>query len=449
MIKRFTFFCFVVFAFLLDIGSSFFWVKRFNSDMLSMFLSANSQASVVRVLIFLIFWLVLALYFNIYLLKRADRFLRICLRSWGHLMVFFITLQLLAVVLMSRVPLIEDLTVLFVVVFTQLTYRFVFFISIRALRAKKSAFKNSAMLLGEGPLYSELNSFLNNNPKIGYRTYNVEHSAVTSVSIKELQEQKIKALFVSQENVNKQKYKQVLEQAALLQIPIFIFADHDTVFKSNQVDYFGYIPIFKAQFSPLLQGINRHIKRTFDIVFSSLVIVFILSWMYPLVGMLIKLNSNGPILFVQNRNGLSNKLFKCYKFRSMTINSDNSQTKKEDTRVTRIGRIIRRTSIDEFPQFFNVLIGDMSVVGPRPHMEIHNKNYEKHISSFQLRHTVKPGITGMAQMRGFRGEIKENLDIINRIKYDIFYIRNWSFALDIKIIIRTVFNIFRGEEKAY
>ena len=133
----------------------------------------------------------------------------------------------------------------------------------------------------------------------------------------------------------------------------------------------------------------------------------------------------------------------------MRSNNSNTQAKKDDKRITRIGKVIRKTSIDEFPQFFNVLKGDMSVVGPRPQMEIHNKNHEKHVESFQLRHTVKPGITGMAQSRGFRGEIKEDLDIINRIKYDIFYIRHWSFALDIKIIIRTAINLIRGEDKAY
>ena len=127
----------------------------------------------------------------------------------------------------------------------------------------------------------------------------------------------------------------------------------------------------------------------------------------------------------------------------------NAQAKIDDLRITRIGKFIRKTSIDELPQFFNVFKGDMSVVGPRPHMEIHNKNYAKLVSSFPLRHTVKPGITGMAQSRGFRGEIREDLDIINRIKYDISYIRNWSFALDIKIIIRTVLNMIKGEEKAY
>jgi putative colanic acid biosynthesis UDP-glucose lipid carrier transferase len=215
------------------------------------------------------------------------------------------------------------------------------------------------------------------------------------------------------------------------------------------VDFFGFIPVYKTQFFPLLQGVNRHIKRIFDIVFSLGVVLFILSWLYPIVGLLIKLESKGPVLFVQNRNGLGNKLFRCYKFRSMTNNSNDAQAQKDDIRITRIGKFIRKASIDEFPQFLNVLKGDMSIVGPRPHMEIHNKDYEKHVESFQLRHTVKPGITGMAQSRGFRGEIREDLDIINRIKYDIFYIRHWSFALDIKIIIRTVLNIFRGEDKAY
>jgi putative colanic acid biosynthesis UDP-glucose lipid carrier transferase len=293
-----------------------------------------------------------------------------------------------------------------------------------------------------------ITSFIKNNPKIGYTILDIEPKQ-DQIPLKKIKKHRVSAAFIHQNNATKKTYKKILEQMALLQLPIFIFASHDDVIKSNQVDFFGFIPVYKTQFFPLLQGVNRHIKRIFDIVFSLGVVLFILSWLYPIVGLLIKLESKGPVLFVQNRNGLGNKLFRCYKFRSMTNNSNDAQAQKDDIRFTRIGKFIRKASIDEFPQFLNVLKGDMSIVGPRPHMEIHNKDYEKHVESFQLRHTVKPGITGMAQSRGFRGEIKEDLDIINRIKYDIFYIRNWSFALDIKIIIRTVLNIFRGEDKAY
>jgi len=449
MIKRFTLSFFVVFIFLTDVGGFFFWAKKINTDTFGLFFSADNQIYFARIIAFLFFWLALALYFKIYFLKRADRFLSISNRFISHVLIYFLVIQVLAMTFFSRPPRLEDGTLLLLIVTTQLLFRLVIFITIHALRTHVEIFKDAALILGDNRLSCELNRFLKNNPKIGFEAKTFGERKTLTLSKNELQQQKIKALFVAQENINKKKYKHAIETAALLQIPIYIFADYDAIYKSNQIDYFGYIPVYKTQFSPLLQGSNSYVKRMFDIVFSSLVILLILSWMYPLLGLLIKLESKGPILFVQDRNGLGNKLFKCFKFRSMTINSSNAQAQKYDTRITKIGRFIRKTSIDELTQFFNVLLGDMSVVGPRPHMEIHNTNYEKQVPSFQLRHTIKPGITGMAQARGFRGEIKADFEIINRIKYDIFYIRNWSFALDIKIIIRTVLNIIRGEEKAY
>ena len=315
------------------------------------------------------------------------------------------------------------------------------------MRKNKQSFKDNVILLGDET--HGIASFIQNNPQIGYNILEIDLDNDINITKDFFEKKKVSAVFTHQKNITKKRYKKIMEHIALLQISIFTFASHDDVLKSDQVDYFGFIPVYKTQFSPLLQGINSAIKRGFDIVFSSFVIVFILSWLALLIGLLIRLESKGSVFFIQDRNGLGNKLFRCYKFRSMTINSNKNQAQRDDLRITRIGRFIRKTSIDELPQFFNVLKGDMSVVGPRPHMEIHNKNYEKQVDSFQLRHSVKPGITGMAQMRGFRGEIIEDLDIINRIKYDIFYIRHWSFALDIKIIIRTVINIIRGEEKAY
>jgi len=446
MIKRFTYIFVILTTILLDVGSAIFFAHQLSHD-LGLLLFNGVRFSVMRFSAFVCVWLLLGIYFSIYVLKRADRFLRLALRLLSHLVIFFVFAEIFSISIFSRTPKIEDFTLLILIISTQLSIRFVFFTLIRGLRAHRKSFKDKVVLIGTQT--KGMTSFLNNNPKIGYEILDVELEAESQVPIDILKKQNVSAAFINQKNTNKIAYKRILEQIALSQLPIFIFASHDDVFKSNQVDYFGFIPVYKTQFSPLLQGLNRFIKRTFDVIFSLFVILFVISWLYPLVALFIKLESKGPVLFVQNRNGLGNKLFKCYKFRSMTINNNNIQSKKEDRRITIFGNFIRKTSIDEFPQFFNVLKGEMSVVGPRPHMEIHNKNYEKYVESFHLRHTVKPGITGMAQSRGFRGEITQDRDIINRIKYDIFYIRNWSFFLDIKIIIRTAINVIRGEDKAY
>ena len=196
---------------------------------------------------------------------------------------------------------------------------------------------------------------------------------------------------------------------------------------------------------------NFYIKRIFDIFFSLFVCVFLLSWLALILWILVKLESKGPLLFKQKREGINGKEFVCYKFRSMKINmlADKVHATKNDFRVTKIGAFLRKTSMDELPQFINVLLGDMSVVGPRPHLESLSLEYQKEVDDYLKRHIVKPGITGLAQVSGYRGEIKKTSDIKNRVRFDIFYIENWSFFLDIKIIIKTIFNVFKGEEKAY
>ena len=217
------------------------------------------------------------------------------------------------------------------------------------------------------------------------------------------------------------------------------------------IDFFDNVPVLSFRKEPLKDNVNRLLKRLFDIVFSSLVILLILSWLYPLLAFLIKISSKGPILFKQKRSGLDNNEFMCLKFRSMKQNSDadSKQATKDDNRVTKVGSFLRKSSLDEFPQFFNVLNGDMSIVGPRPHMLAHTDQYSALIKKYMVRQLVKPGITGAAQVRGFRGETKELIEMEGRVKWDVWYIENWSLLLDINIILRTVFNIFKKDEKAF
>lgn len=217
------------------------------------------------------------------------------------------------------------------------------------------------------------------------------------------------------------------------------------------IDFYDGIPVMMLRKEPLENPINRLVKKAFDMIFALFGILFIFSWLFPILSVLIKLSSKGPIFFIQERSGEDNRAFKCFKFRTMKINkdADNKQASKGDARITGIGTFMRKTNLDELPQFFNVLWGNMSLVGPRPHMLMHTEEYRKRIDNYLVRHYAKPGITGWAQVNGFRGETKTLDAMEGRVKHDIYYIENWSFLLDLKIVWLTVWNMIRGEENAY
>lgn len=228
-------------------------------------------------------------------------------------------------------------------------------------------------------------------------------------------------------------------------------------FLSNrfQVSSIGSFPVITARDEPLEEASRRFLKRSFDIVFSLFVIIFIFSWLFPLISLLIKLSSKGPVFYLQERVGVRDQKFKCYKFRTMRTEMQKVEFKpvtEDDPRVTPIGKFLRRSNIDELPQFFNVLKGDMSVVGPRPHpIPFHNK-YSEYFEAIKLRHNVKPGITGWAQVHGYRGDVPDEEEnrkrTLQRIKYDLWYIENWSFKLDLQIIMMTVWQMITGKTNA-
>lgn len=217
------------------------------------------------------------------------------------------------------------------------------------------------------------------------------------------------------------------------------------------LELIGNVPVLDIRQEPLAQPENRLAKRLFDIVFSLLFLCTIFPIIFIIIGLAIKITSPGPIFFKQKRNGEENKEFWCYKFRSMRVNkdSDKVQATLNDPRKTRLGNFMRKTSIDELPQFINVLLGGMSVVGPRPHMLKHTEEYSKLIDKYMVRHLVKPGITGWAQVTGFRGETKELWQMEGRVERDIWYLEHWTFMLDLYIIYKTVKNAVKGEKEAY
>lgn len=202
---------------------------------------------------------------------------------------------------------------------------------------------------------------------------------------------------------------------------------------------------------PLDEQRNQILKRAFDSFLSFTFLLMIFSWLLPIIALLIKLDSPGPVFFIQDRAGIGNRPFKCFKFRSMTFekNAGFVQATKNDPRITRIGKFLRKSSIDELPQFINVFLGDMSLIGPRPHPIKLNEEFASRIRILMSRHYVKPGITGLAQCMGYRGETRDLADMENRVRLDRYYIENWTFWLDIKIIFLTVVSLLRGSDKAY
>ena len=315
----------------------------------------------------------------------------------------------------------------------------------------------NVVILGNGKDVDELKTFFNSNLDYGYnllKTFDLKANKITQIieCYDFIAENNVDEIYGSLNTLNNDDLADIINFADNNLKTIKLLPDSKNRFLRNlTVEYYGYIPIISLRTIPLDVEINKKFKRFFDVIFSSLVIAFLLSWLTPLIALLIKLESKGPVFFVQKRNGLNYKEFVCYKFRSMRLNeaADLEQVQKNDPRVTRLGKIIRKFSLDEMPQFFNVLFGDMSVVGPRPHMVSHTEMYAKSIDKFMVRHFIKPGITGLAQVNGCRGEVETEKDIVNRVKFDIFYLENWSIILDLKIIHKTIFNAIKGEEKAY
>ncbi len=247
---------------------------------------------------------------------------------------------------------------------------------------------------------------------------------------------------------NNLKMYDIMEQAEKEVIRFKVVADLcNLITKPVHIDFLRGVPILSLRREPLEEVVNRFNKRLFDIVVSGLITVFVLSWLVPLLSLLIYLESPGPVFFVQTRTGKSNKPFGCYKFRSMRLNSEANYT--HATRITRLGRFMRKTSLDEFPQFINVLKGQMSVVGPRPHMLQDTIGFSLMEEHYMTRQFLKPGITGWAQVNGYRGEITQLEQIQRRVEFDLWYLEHWSFWLDVKIVFLTVYNVFKGEENAF
>jgi undecaprenyl-phosphate galactose phosphotransferase/putative colanic acid biosynthesis UDP-glucose lipid carrier transferase len=338
-------------------------------------------------------------------------------------------------------------------------YRVASIMFLKKIRKAGNNFRN-VVIIGGGDNASEINAALSNDLSQGYKilgffddklesskvkaTYLGPLSDVTDYAI----DNQVHEIYITLKDFDTIVIRQLINFCEKNLIRIKFIPDYKLFQETNKIsiDFYGKVPVISLRIEPLEIPLNRIKKRAFDILFSLSVITFIFPWLFPILLLFVKLSSKGPIFFSQKRSGEGNRSFWCYKFRTMRVNqeSDVKQATENDSRITKVGKFMRKTSLDELPQFFNVLIGNMSVVGPRPHMLKHTKEYSEIIDKYIVRHFAKPGITGWAQTHGFKGETINIQAMEKRVEHDIWYIENWSFFLDIKIIFLTIKDMFNG-----
>ncbi|MGB5820704.1 MAG: exopolysaccharide biosynthesis polyprenyl glycosylphosphotransferase [Saonia sp.] len=401
-------------------------------------------------------WIIISFkneFYEIYRFTKVTYILKLLFRQFVF---FFLTLY--AFIGFFKQPNISrlNLGIFFLSVFVSVFFlKFLNYYLLMQYRRKVKGILRHVVFVGKNKKTDQLINMFKKHGEYGYHVIRQFSPKKSSFDLKEclafIRDNNIDEIYCSVNELNNDEIAEFVNYADNNLIQLKFIPDNKEIFtKYLKLDYYEYFPVLSLREFPLEDPFNRFYKRLFDIVFSLFVFVFLLSWLMPIIGILIKLDSKGPIYFRQNRPGFKEEGFGCYKFRTMMNNETTEKSAtRNDPRITKLGAFLRKTSLDELPQFVNVLMGQMSVVGPRPHLWRQNHEYGTTVRKYMLRHFVNPGITGLAQAKGLRGEIESDEEIINRIRYDVFYIENWSILLDVKIITQTVLNVISGEEKAY
>ena len=403
-------------------------------------------------------WVALAVLFNPYKFSRVSRFAKIIR---GHFVFFFIHFLTVAGTLFlfdHNVTVSSHLWLTFAIsVILLFLWRVIYFYFNKFFVNKTLNFKN-VVIVGFGDLAWEMRKFFRLHPEFGYRFLGYFDEKITNREVKPLgelydfcREKEVQEIYCCLPYTSNSDVRSLVDFGVSNLVKVKLITDYRGFFSRGvSLETYDNIPVLNVAAVPLDERNNQIIKRAFDIFFSSIVLLLIFSWLYIIIALMIKLTSRGPVFFKQQRAGKGNRPFNCLKFRTMIVNTPEfKQATKNDPRVTRVGKFLRKTSLDELPQFINVLTGEMSIIGPRPHPLKLNEEFSPRIEKFMARHYIKPGITGLAQAKGFRGETKDDLSMKGRVKLDRFYIENWSFLLDLKIIVATIIALAKGDQQAY
>jgi putative colanic acid biosysnthesis UDP-glucose lipid carrier transferase len=404
------------------------------------------------IFILVLAWFTIADYIKLYAIKRLS-YLREILKKIIY-QIFFFSVLIFAISGIKKDELFSNnlIIILSLILFTYLLLtRISFFFWSRSRFDKGENIKN-ILIVGQNESSLRLKSILNSRKHFGYNVYEYTSNSDFQFFIDIVHQNNIQDIFFSQSGtINDTFDRKILNfcEDHHIRVNYIPFSINNELI-SLEVQYIDTLPVFKIKKFPLEKANHQFLKLIFDIVFSSLVCVFVLSWLYPIFALLIKLDSKGPVIFKQKRRGFGGETFVCYKFRTMVEDGTNSikATTVGDKRVTKLGSFLRKSSLDELPQFINVLKGEMSIVGPRPHMISQDKYYSEIINKYNIRNYVKPGITGLAQVKGFRGAVETDKDMEGRIQVDIFYVRNWSLLIDLQVIYQTIGLIIKGDKNA-
>lgn len=427
----------------------FFFLKRNSFD----FAKTETEQNLLTLLLLSLFWILLSGRTKLYSIPRNLTYTLYVERIITHIFIF-----LLGIVLLARVSNNDFLkyerfwitSTLFIILFS---VKSLIFFTLKHIRKLGSNHRN-IMFLAENSSSEILKNIILQRKDYGYKLFEYKEAEFDIENLKTFwNENGIHTVFIpSDNNLEKDIKDQILKLAVNNKVKISLIPSiaHNEFFEYD-LSYIETQPILSPAKFPLNYYSNRSLKRLFDFGFSLLVLLFIGVWLFPIIAILIKLNSKGNVFFKQKRYGFHDRVFECIKFRTMIENDESSTktTSENDTRITKIGKFLRKTSLDEMPQFFNVLMGEMSVVGPRPHMLLIDDYYKTKIGRYAIRSLVKPGITGLAQVNGLRGDSGNiDLEMKKRILADSFYVKNWSLVLDAVIIFKTIFLFIKGDKKA-
>ncbi|MDP4209507.1 MAG: undecaprenyl-phosphate glucose phosphotransferase [Bacteroidota bacterium] len=423
--------------------------------------SGQEVAYLFLLAIILVSWAVISINWRLYSLQKIQKWYESLFDIIRGIFLLFLVIT--TVVFIGKIEITSRLVIGFFSVFALVLLTLWRFVFAQYIEHKKVKLHVNYIIIGAGRTGRQLSNTFKHQPALGYRFLGFFDDTKASVRNENsilgnfdevftyMEREQVDEVFITMPDLLNDYVREVIAFAENHLIRVKIVPDLGRyVLRNISVDFFDNFPIITIRKEPLSRYTFRVIKRAFDVVFALLVIVLLLSWLLPILAILIKLDSKGPVFFIQERNGENNDIFRCIKLRTMKVNAqaNSLQAQKNDSRITRLGRFLRKSNLDEVPQFINVLKGEMSVVGPRPHMLKHTEEYSRLIDRYLLRHSIKPGITGWAQIKGFRGETKTSRAMRLRVLHDVWYMENWSFLLDLQIIIYTVLNMLKGEKNA-
>lgn len=438
---------------ILVIAAVFVYIFLRNHD--NLFSEDTTEQNILSIILLILYWVLLSSRTKLYSIARNITYTIYLERLVKHIFIF-----IFGVILVAKVSnndfLKQDRFLIAISLFCLLfIIKSTLFFTLKYIRTLGLNFRN-IMFLSDDASSEILKNILIERKDYGFKIYDypLEDRFNFEKLVAFWKDNGIHTLYISTEfnSYKKEQESEIYKLAEMNKVRISLIP---SIVKNNFFQYdLGYIetqPILIRSKFPLDYLTNIVLKRIFDLVFSVLILVLVCSWLFPIVALLIKLDGKGPVFFLQKRYGFHDEVFNCMKFRTMHINDDCTlkTTAENDKRITKIGKFLRKTSLDEMPQFINVLKGEMSVVGPRPHMLLVDDFYKLKIGRYSIRSLVRPGITGLAQVNGLRGDTGNmDLEMQKRILADAFYVKNWTISLDSIIILKTIFLVIGGDKNA-